>query len=85
MEQIYVAFRSRQDTLSMAEFLKNHGFNVQIAPTPKQAKVGCGLSLKISPSTFYAVKRAVFYYSLNSFAGFFSVTEKNGKKIVRSI
>ena len=48
MEDIILAFRSRSDTVRFAEFLKNNSVPAEIVNTPKEAGVGCGLSVKFS-------------------------------------
>ena len=85
MEYVAVAFRSRSDTLRFAEFLRNNGISVQIINTPKEAGVGCGLSVKIVPSMIPMMKKAMSVIGYNSFAGFFLVKIIAGKRIVKSV
>lgn len=85
MEYVVVAFRSRAHTVRFAEYLRKNGINAEIVNTPKEAGVGCGLSVKISKSVFPVVKNAVFGMGLNSFAGFFLITLTGGKRIIRVI
>ena len=84
MEYYIVAFKSRSDTVSFSEFLKSKGvFNV-IVNTPKEAGVGCGLSVKPKISK-EVLKKAIRAFGVKSFTGVFSVIEKGGKKIVKPI
>lgn len=85
MEYVVVAFRSRAHTVKFADILLKNGIRCEIINTPKEAGVGCGLSVKIQKNTFMTVKQAVRMASLNSFAGFFLVTEVSGKRLVRTI
>lgn len=85
MEYIAVAFRSREHTVKFSNFLNSNGIFCSIINTPKEAGVGCGLSVKISAPYFQAVKRAVRSLKPTSFAGYFAVTEKGGRRTVRSI
>ncbi len=89
MEYVVVSFRSRSETVKFNEYLKKNGLQSELVNTPKEAKVGCGLSVKIPRSSFYIVKNAVRFAVNNggfkTFAGYFSVSFKNGKRIVRSI
>lgn len=85
MEYVIVAFRSRSDTIDFSSILKQNGVFCEIVNTPKEAGVGCGLSVKISKGNFYIVKRLVFNANKKSFAGFFAVKQIAGKKIVKSI
>ncbi len=85
MEYVVVSFRSRSHTVAFSGVLRSKGIFNEIINTPKEAGVGCGLSVKISKYNFSAVKRAVRTARLNSFAGFFLVTAYANKRIVRSI
>lgn len=85
MEYIIVAFRSRSHTIKFANLLRERLLAMEIVNTPKEAGVGCGLSVKIRKESLEMVKRLVFMASLSSFAGFFSVKEMSGKRFVRSI
>ncbi|MBE5749510.1 MAG: DUF3343 domain-containing protein [Clostridiales bacterium] len=85
MEYVVVAFRSRAHTVKFSEILKRNGLPNEIINTPKEAGVGCGLSVKVAKERFYAVKNLTFSVGLNSFAGFFLVSVKEGRRIVRSI
>ena len=85
MEYVVVAFRSRAHTVAFYEFLKGHGVSAEIVNTPKEAGVGCGLSVKVSAHILGAVKKAVSMTAFNSFAGFFLVKNLAGQRIVKSI
>lgn len=85
MEYVVVAFRSRAHTVKFAEILRRGGVSVEIINTPKEAGVGCGLSVKASKADFLTVKRVAYSLGLNSFAGYFLVTLIGGKRIVRAI
>lgn len=84
MEYIVVAFRSRTHTVRFSEYLRGYGINNEIVNTPKEAGVGCGLSVKISPSVYPQVKRAIRNIDLNSYAGSFLVNVVKGGKTVRN-
>ena len=47
MEYVVVAFRSRAETVKFSETLKRYGVYNEIVNTPKEAGVGCGLSVKM--------------------------------------
>lgn len=85
MEYVVAAFRSRAHTVKFADLLRISGVPNEIINTPKEAGVGCGLSVKIGKSSFSAVKKIVMRYGLPSFAGFFLVKVISGKRFVRSI
>ncbi len=85
MEYLVTTFRSRTDTVKFYEFLRRNGVNSQIINTPKQAGVGCGLSVKTSLDRLELVRKAVKITSLSSFVGFFHVKKVYGTVMVRSI
>ena len=85
MEYVVVAFRSRAETIKFKDILRRSGIRSEIINTPKEAGVGCGLSVKIDKNLFGIVRRKVFYSGLKSFAGFFLITVASGKRVVRSI
>ncbi len=85
MEYIVVSYRSRESTLKLHQILSNGGIACQVINTPKEAGVGCGLSVKIAKQNFATVKRVVFKLDLKGFAGFFAVSIMGGKRFVRSI
>ncbi len=85
MEYIIIAFRSRTQTVKMAQLMNARSITCEIVNTPKEAGVGCGLSVKISPFYFERTKKLVFDVGFSAFAGFFLVKITAGKKFVRSI
>ena len=85
MEYLVVAFRSRSHTIKFANLLRERLLAMEIVNTPKEAGVGCGLSVKFKRENFEMVKRLVLMAGLSSFAGFFEVKEMSGKRFVRSI
>lgn len=85
MEYVIVAFRSRAQTVKFYQSLASNGVTSEIVNTPKEAGVGCGLSVKISSLQLVYVKQAVKMANLNSFAGFFLVKVISGKRFVRTI
>lgn len=85
MEYVVVSFRSRAQTIKAFEVLKSFGVDAEIINTPKEAGVGCGLSVKIQKSLVYSVKRIVAKLSLSSFAGFFLVKTTSNGRVVTTI
>lgn len=85
MEFIIASYRSRAHTIKFANYLQEIGVANEIINTPKEAGVGCGLSIKIKKESFEIAKRAVLKLALSSFAGFFLVSTFQNKRIVRTI
>ena len=85
MEWVIVAFRSRSHTVKFSNLLGQMGIANQIVNTPKEAGVGCGLSLKIKKEYVHVVKRVIMQVGQTSFAGCFLVKTLAGKTIVKLI
>ena len=85
MEYLVVAFRVRAQTIAFSALLKDNGVYNQIVNTPKEAGVGCGLSVQISQNQLEIVKRALSVGAFNSFAGIFKVKISGGGRSVKSI
>ncbi len=85
MEYVIAAFRSRAHTVRFYEFLRSYGIGAEIINTPKEAGVGCGLSVKVSPSNLMLLKKGVKIANLNSFAGIFLVKIYGDRRQVKSI
>lgn len=85
MEYIIVSYRSRAHTIKFHEILRRNGIYSEIVNTPKEANVGCGLSVRISKERFVLAKKIVHMLKLNSFAGFFICKTEAGKKVIRTI
>lgn len=85
MEYVIIAFRSRAHTVRFYEFLSKNGVYCEIVNTPKEAGVGCGLSVRISPNSIVVAKNAVRIVGFSSFAGVFKVINDHGRRIVKSI
>ena len=85
MEFIIIAFRSRAHTIKVFNLLSSHGIALEIVNTPKEAGVGCGLSVKFKKEQLGFVRQGVSKVNLPSFAGFFAVKEIGGRRITRPI
>ncbi len=85
MEYIIASYRSRAHTVKFYEFLRSIGLFAEIINTPKEAGVGCGLSVKVSSANIYSLRKAVKIINLSSFAGIFLVKITTDRRIVKSI
>lgn len=85
MEYVAVTFRSRAQTVRFYEYLSGYGVRGEIINTPKEAGVGCGLSVKIPVAVFPIAKRAAKSFDGGSFAGFFLVRTVYGKRTVQRV
>lgn len=85
MDYVAIAFRSRSDTVKFSNFLRNNGYESEIVNTPKEAGIGCGLSVKTYPSMIPLMRSAVKMANLKSFVGFFLVKTVGGKRYVKPL
>jgi len=85
VDYIIAAFRSRTHTLQFVEILRRNRIQCTTINTPKEAGVGCGLSVKFSEDSYSVVKNILRRTSFDSFAGFFSVDHKYGRTIIKVV
>ena len=68
------AFRSRNETLYLANILNNGGYRVSIINTPKDAGLSCGISVKFEERFLPIIRSIIMTKPFRSFAGIFRVT-----------
>lgn len=73
MNYIIIAFRARTDTMKVADILKRYGVPYNVVNTPKEAMVGCGISVQIDAQHLTFVKGLLSRGYPASFVGFFRV------------
>ena len=72
-------FRSRTHTVGFAKFMRMHGVDCVVVPTPSEARLGCGVSAKFPYSQLFLARQVVSSLGFSSFSGFYSV-KKDGLK-----
>ena len=77
MKTYIAVFKSKTEVFAFRDLLLNFGAAADIASTPKEAHLGCGLSVKFPPNAFGVAVKILREYDFRSFYGFYSV-EKNG-------
>lgn len=85
MEYIIISFRSRIDTFMLSDNLKKWGIPSKVVLTPKEANIGCGLSVMIQTEYYKMCKKIVYSKVPKSFVGFFLIKEHNNRKIIKMI
>ena len=80
MVYLLTAFRSRAHTLRFYDLLRSYKVNCRVVNTPKEAKVGCGISVKCGPEASGYVNLSLLTTGFPPFIGVFKVTEEGGKK-----
>ncbi len=72
-------FRSKTDVFSFMEKLQSNLIPCQTIGTPREANIGCGLSVKVSESFYSQSRKVLFSYKFSSFYGVFKV-KKDGER-----
>lgn len=70
-----IAFRSRQHALYFSQILKEAGVAAQIMDTPREAAMGCGLSLRFSPYMTPRVRQIYLRYQI-PVVGFYHINRE---------
>jgi hypothetical protein len=79
---ILAVFRSRSQSLDYAERLKSYGVMAETVPTPKEAKIGCGLCVRFDERVFARAKAVLVTAKYSTFKGFYKMDFRNGQVIV---
>lgn len=85
MEYLLISFRSRSTTVKISDFFSRNGLLNEIVNTPKEAQIGCGLSIKISKTALYRARQLLSTMKESKNALFFSVKTIAGKRFVKNI
>lgn len=76
---ILAVFRARAQSLDYAERLQRHGVAADTIPTPKEAKIGCGLCVRFD-GRFYVRANAILKTArYSSFKGFYKMDFVGGR------
>lgn len=67
-------FRSRNETLYLANMLKSIGCQVMVINTPKEAGQACGISVRFELKKLDSVKKCLATKPFRAFVGFYKIT-----------
>lgn len=79
---ILAVFRSRAHSLHYAERLNAYGVPAITMPTPKEAKIGCGLCVRFDARYFVRAQAILKTGGYTSFKGFYKMEFINGRTVV---
>lgn len=79
MTEILAVFRSRSQAADCNSLLKRYGIPAALINTPKEAGVGCGLSVKFPQSAEMRAKRLVSGGKYSAFYGFMMMNTMYGR------
>lgn len=74
MKKYVAVFRSKTDTLSFIFDMKKSGAYAKTIPTPKQARIGCGISAEFLPSSISIAKKLI---NSNKYKSYLTILVKN--------
>lgn len=79
MTEILAVFRSRSQAVDCNARLRAHKVPVTLINTPREAGVGCGLSLKIPPAALNNARSIIAGGKYPSFYGFYAMRNDFGR------
>ena len=79
---ILAVFRSRAHSLAYLQKLNEYGIMATAVPTPKEAKIGCGLCVRFDARYFVRAKAVLKIGGYSSFKGFYKTDFINGRMMV---
>ena len=75
---IIAVFRARAQSLDYAERLKRYGIAASVMPTPKEARIGCGLCVRFESQDYARANAILKTGRYTSFKGFYKMIFRNG-------
>ena len=85
MLYIIAVFRSRNETLYLANMLKATGIPFVVINTPKEAGQACGISVRFDEKYLQNVKKCIATKPFRAFVGFYKIAYFQNKLRVERI
>ena len=76
---ILAVFRSRTHSLDYAEKVRSYGVTAETVSAPKEAKIGCGLCVRMDERVFVRAQAILKRKKYSTFRGFFRQEFKEGR------
>ena len=76
---ILAVFRSRAHSLDYAEHLHKYGVAATTVPAPKEAKIGCGLCVRLDGRYYQRANTLLRSKKYSSFKGFYKLDFVGGQ------
>lgn len=83
MTEILAVFRSRSQAIDCMTKMRALNVPAQMINTPKEAGVGCGLSLKFSTAAATRAKNLIAKMNYSSFYGYLRIDVRGGKIFIK--
>ncbi len=85
MTEILAVFRSRSQAIDAVSRLKKSGVAANLMNTPREANVGCGLSVRFYETSLPKARAVISRGGYSAFGGYLAAYFSNGKKFYRRI
>ncbi len=85
MINIIAAFRSRSQSMRLFQLAKSNNIPCCIINTPREASIGCGISVSYAPEYHSVMQNLYRRCSFNSFIGWYKMTKMNGRILVEKL
>lgn len=82
MTYMLAVFRSRSQAIDCNRKLSCAGIKCSLVNTPKEAHIGCGLSVKVDANQADRAKKLVLAARFTTFYGFLSMTSAGGTTFI---
>lgn len=79
MTKCIAVFRSKTDLFTFINYMKYGGAFIETTATPKEARIGCGLSAKFDERFYRLALSVLATYDLPSFFGIYKIQNQNGR------
>ena len=79
MTEVLAVFRSRSQAIDCNTRLRQYGVPAVLINTPKEANIGCGLSVKFQQSALNRVKALIHGGNYSAFYGFYVMKNVYGR------
>lgn len=83
MTEILAVFRSRSQAIDCMTKMRALNIPAQLINTPKEANVGCGLSLKFPQNAAGRAKNLISRVNYSSFYGYMRIDVRGGKIFIK--
>lgn len=81
MTEILAVFRSRSQAIDFNARLRTAGISANLINTPKEANIGCGLSVKLPVNMLDRARMVIRRGNYSAFYGFFRMQNNYGRII----
>lgn len=82
MTEILAVFRSRSHAIDCNRKLRTFNIPSQLINTPREANVGCGLSVKFPATAFIRAKTIISRENYSSFYGYMKIQNYGGRIVI---